>query len=66
MKTGKINKSDYPIVKTIDITAPIQVVVRGKKSEVIEVIINGEAVETFRGFAQHLISLQEKYTKDAF
>lgn len=65
MKIGKIVESDYPLTKTVLITAPIEIEVRGD-NQILNLNVNGKKVEVFRGMAVHLLKAQEEYEKAAF
>ncbi|TNZ90915.1 hypothetical protein CGK40_20045 [Vibrio parahaemolyticus] len=60
MKRGKIDTDSIPITETVNITIPIQVVIKDGEFSVMELWIEGEPVPHFRGFANTLLERQRK------
>ena len=65
MKVGKINPDDFQVTKTVRITVPVEVEVRGN-NQILSLKVGGKNAEAFRGMCSLLMKAQEEYEKAAF
>ncbi|HBC3828642.1 TPA: hypothetical protein ACVU43_003039 [Vibrio parahaemolyticus] len=63
MKKGEINADSIPISEVVEITAPVQIVIRKGEFTVTELLVAGKAVPHFRGFANVLLERQREFEK---
>lgn len=49
MKRGKIDPSSIPITEVVEITAPVQIVIRDGEFTVTELLVAGKVVPHFEG-----------------
>ncbi|EGQ8533118.1 hypothetical protein GOZ68_07500 [Vibrio parahaemolyticus] len=63
MKKGEINADSIPITEVVEITAPVQVVIRDGEFTVTELLVAGKVVPHFRGFANVLLERQREFEK---
>ena len=65
MKIGKVDKTKYPVTKTVEITTPIKVEVRGN-NQILTLVVNGKELQAFKGMCVSLLAAQDEYEKAAF
>ncbi|MCQ9087396.1 hypothetical protein [Vibrio alginolyticus] len=61
MKRGKIDPNSIPISEVVEITAPVQIVIRDGEFTVTELLVAGKVVPHFRGFADVLLERQREF-----
>ncbi|WP_165313006.1 hypothetical protein [Vibrio ziniensis] len=63
MKRGEINPEKVPVSEIVNITVPVQLVIRKGEFDVIELRIANQSVPAFRGFANVLLEKQREFER---